>query len=132
MRHPALGKWEERLKALLDEVDDVLETKYGSIYPLHPARKKRGQTANKEQDGLFDIGSSFSPGFGSDIGRGYIVTIDMVTLAHIQSEIREKIERAAVRLIREKLRDYFPERELRVGRDGDVIKIYGDLSLGEA
>jgi hypothetical protein len=132
MRHPALGKWEERLKALLDEVDDVLETRYGGLYPLHPARKKRGQTANKEQDGLFDIGSSFSPGFGSDIGRGYIVTIDMVTLAHIQSEIREKIERAAVRLIREKLRDYFPERDLRVGRDGDVIKIYGDLSLGEA
>ena len=132
MKHPALGKWEKRLKELLDRVDDYLETAYGDLYPLHPARKKRGATANKEHDGLFDIGSSFTPGFGSDRGRGYVVTITLVTLARVPAEVVEKIETDAIRLIKEHLPEYFPERDLAVVKDGHLIKIIGDLSLGKA
>ena len=99
MRHPSLGAWEERLKRLLDEVDDFLENAYGRLYPLHPARKRRGTTANKEHDGLFDIGSTFTPGFGSARGRGYVVTVTMVTLARIPPDVIEKIEAEAIRMM---------------------------------
>ena len=132
MRHPAVGKWEKRLKALMDEVDDFLESRYGHLYPLHPARKKRGETANREHDGLFDIGSSFSAGFGSAVGRGYVVTITLVTLTHVPADVVDNIEKNAIRIIRNKLPAYFPDRDLNVVKDGHLIKIYGDLSLGKA
>ncbi len=131
MEHHALTKFNKQLKALFDEADDYLEEKYGGRYPLHPARAKRGTTANKETDGLFNVGASFTAGYGSEHGRGYVLDIDMVTLTNVSDEKEEEIEEDAVQFIRKRLPEYFPDRELQVHRDGRTFKISGDLSLGE-
>ncbi|MBO7222834.1 MAG: hypothetical protein J6V70_01715, partial [Kiritimatiellae bacterium] len=67
-----LEEWEERLYTLLREIDGALEDKYGKLYPLHPARPQRGETANPQYDGLFRITASYSAGYGSKLGPGYI------------------------------------------------------------
>src|SRR6056297_3944083 len=99
MEHHALSSFDKRLKAVFDAADDYLEEKYGSMYPLHPARVKRGATANKETDGLFNIGASFTAGYGSEHGRGYVIDVDMVTLTEVPDEVEEEIEEDAVRYI---------------------------------
>ncbi len=124
-----VDSWERKLKKLFDEIDDVIEERFGSLYDLHPARPRRGSTANREQDGLFDIGASFSAGFGSALGRGYVVDVDMVTLDRVPDSIRAHIEDQVVHLLREKLSIFFPDRYLDVKKDGSVFKIFGDLSL---
>lgn len=124
-----VDSWENKLKALFDEIDDELESRFGSLYNLHPARAKKGKTANKEQDGLFDIGASFSPGFGSEHGRGYVLDVDMMTLDHVPKEVQNHIEEIVVDLIKKKLPVFFPDRELEVKRDGNLFKIIGDLTL---
>jgi len=121
--------WEKKLKKLFDEIDDELEERFGAMYDLHPARAKRGATSNKEQDGLFDIGASFSAGFGSERGRGYVVDVDMITLDRVPVDVQMHIEELVAEKIREKLPKFFPGRELKVKRDGTVFKIIGDLSL---
>lgn len=130
MRHPKLIDFDRRMKRLFDEVDDYLEDRYGGNYPLHPARAARGTTANKEADGLFNIGASFSAGYGSTFGRGYVVDVEMVTLANVPENREEEITKVAIDQIRKLLPKYFPERHLEVDRDGRVFKIHGDLSLG--
>jgi hypothetical protein len=130
MRHSSLEIWEKKLKNILDELDDYLEEKYGGQYRLHPVRPGRGQTSSKSQDGLFDIVASFSLGAGSDYGKGYIVDVDMATLEHVPEKIRREIEDITLKKLREKLPEYFPGKNLKVNKDGNVIKIHGDLSLG--
>jgi hypothetical protein len=130
MRHPKLVEFERKLKALFDSIDDHLEQKYGDLFPLHPARARRGETSNKEQDGLFTIGANFSPGFGSEFGRGYVIEVRMVTLADVPDYVREQIEQEVADLAAEKLPYYLPGRKLTVDRDGRLYKIHGDLSLG--
>ena len=130
MRHPETLKWEERLKAIFDEIDDYLEDKYGSRFPLHPARARRGKAANREHDGLFNVGASFSIGLGSQYGPGYVVEVRMVTLSHVPDELRQGIEEEVVELIRRKLPERFPGRNLQVVRDNNLYKIRGDLGLG--
>ncbi len=130
MKHPKLADFESRLKKLFDEVDDYLEETYGGDYPLHPARPPRGETSNKESSGLFNVGAAFSAGFGSELGRGYVLDIDMVTLANVDEDKEERIIEDAVERIHDLLPKYFPERDLEVSRDGRVFKIHGDLSLG--
>jgi len=129
MRHH-LDKFESRLKQLFDEVDDYLEEKYGDRYPLHPARARRGVTGNKESDGLFNVGAAFSAGYGSEHGRGYVIDVNMVTLANVPDRVDEQIEEDAAQYIRKRLPDYFPDRTLEVKRDKHSFKISGDLSLG--
>lgn len=131
LRHPETLKWERKLKELFDEIDDYLETTYGNMYPLHPSRAKRGATSNKEHDGLFNVGATFSTGLGSDYGAGYVVEIRLVTLSKVPDDLREDIEEEVVSLINKKLPDHFPDKRLKVVRDGNVYKIYGDLSLGD-
>ena len=121
--------WEARLKRMFDEIDDEIEERFGKLYNLHPARPRRGATSNKEQDGLFDIGASFSAGFGSRFGRGYVLDIDMITLDRVPHAVRELIEQSVVDLIREKLPLHFPAKDLEVKRDRNIFKICGDLSL---
>ena len=130
MRHPKIDQWDRQLKILFDEIDDYLEQKYGALYPLHPNRASRGRTSNKESDGLFNIGADFSSGYGSRLGRGYVIDVDMVTLADVPESVREEIETEVVELVAERLPRFFPGRELSVSRDGRVYKIHGDLSLG--
>ena len=130
MPHPRTNEFDKKLKRVFDRVDDYLEKTYGGEYPLHPSRPHRGETSNKAQDGLFNVGASFSAGYGSEIGRGYVVDVDMVTLVHIPTDVREQIERDAVRKIEDYLEEEFPNRKLHVSKDRTPFKINGDLSLG--
>jgi hypothetical protein len=130
MRHPELEEWEKTLKKMFDEIDDYLEDKYGNLYPLHPNRAERGETSNKESDGLFNVGCAFSAGYGSEIGRGYVIEIHMSTLSEIPDEIKKIINKETIDIVRAKIRTFFPHRELDVKKDGNIYKIYGDLSLG--
>lgn len=131
IQHPALRQWEEKLKDILDALDDVLEETYGNRYDLHPARAKRGRTANKAHDGLFDIVASFTLGTGSRYGRGYVVDVDMATLEHVPEKVRSEIDAFTLKKLGETLPEHFPGKNLQVHKDGKVIKIHGDLSLGE-
>ncbi|MBN2445059.1 MAG: hypothetical protein JXJ04_27130 [Spirochaetales bacterium] len=128
--HSETLEWEKKLKRLFDEIDDYLETTYGDRYPLHPSRAKRGTTSNKEHDGLFNVGATFSIGLGSEFGPGYVIEIRLVTLSHIPDDLREEIEEKVVEQINIKLPQFFPDKNLKVVRDGTLYKIYGDLSLG--
>ena len=130
MRHPLLVEWEKSLKAIFDEIDDYLEEKYGDRYSLRPTRPRRGETSSKSQDGLFNIGVKFSPGYGSKYGRGYVIDVEMATFDLVPEDVQRQIELDVVRLVRKELPTRFPGRDLNVSRDGNVFKIYGDLSLG--
>ena len=129
MRGPEVEKWEQRLTEVFDEIDALLEGEYGEKFPLHPARKAQGQTANPAHDGLFNIGASFSAGYGSKLGPGYVVDVRMVTLRRIPHEVREEILERVASELRLRLPKAFPERVLHVARDGHGFRIYGDLSL---
>ena len=124
-----LEEWEERLYTLLREIDGALEDKYGKLYPLHPARPQRGETANPQYDGLFRITASYSAGYGSKLGPGYIFRVELVTFEMVPDTVRQTIESEAIQMAEDGLKRIFPERELSIARDGNVIKIYGDLSL---
>jgi len=123
-------EFDDRMKNLFDEVDGYIEDLYGDKYPLHPARPARGETANPEADGLFNIGANFTPGYGSELGRGYLVDVSMATLEKVDEDVRREIYEAAADKIRELLPIHFPERELRVRRDRNHFKIQGNFSLG--
>ncbi len=130
MQHHASRKIELSLRHLFGEVDAFLEDKFGDRYSLHPARAPRGTTSHYAHDGLFDVGASFSAGYGSRFGRGYVIDVRMVTLEWVPEAEREEIIDAAVEKVRELLPRYFPDRDLAVSRDRQVFKIHGDLSLG--
>ncbi|MBN1647421.1 MAG: hypothetical protein JW874_05255 [Spirochaetales bacterium] len=130
MRHPLLVEWENRMKKLFDEVDDFLEDKYGNAYSLHPNRASRGKTSNKEHDGLFNVGASFSAGFGSSYGRGYVIDVNMVTLENVPSEKESEIINDVVDQVKVRLPVFFPDRKLDIDKDGNVFKIHGDFQLG--
>jgi hypothetical protein len=128
--HPSLSDWEARLDKAIDELDHILEEKYGGSYKLHPVRRKRGTTIDPTHDGLFSIAAQFSLGIGSELGRGYIVDLKMVTLQDVKDSVRDEIEDFALGKLNEILPNYFATKNLGVVKDGNVIKITGDLSLG--
>ena len=130
MWHPKMAEFDDRLKKLFDEVDNYIEDRYGGRYPLHPMRPARGETSNPEADGLFNVGANFTPGFGSELGRGYIIDVSMSTLEKVADEVRREIYETVAHKVRELLPVHFPERDLRVRRDGNHFKILGDFSLG--
>ena len=127
----ALEAFEDRLHGVLSEIDGALEERWGARWPLHPARPPRGAAANPQYDGLFRVTAAFSAGFGSRLGPGYLFRVEMSTLADVPAAEREAIEAEAARLLREGLARVFPGRDLRVDRDGPVLKIHGDLSLAD-
>jgi hypothetical protein len=130
--HPKLAAFTETLEAMFRETDGELEDRFGDFFSLHPNRPRRGETGNPEMDGLFEIAPDFSPGFGSERGRGYIVSLRVATLERVPPEKFEILMTQAAELIRGKLPRYFPGRNLEVVRDGKRFKIIGDFSLGEA
>ena len=132
MWHPKMVEFDKRLKELFDEVDDYIEDLYGDKYPLHPRRPARGETSNPEADGLFNIGANFTPGFYSDLGRGYLIDVSISTLEKVCENVRREIYEAATEKVKELLPIYFPERDLSVQRDRNHFKIIGDFSLGTA
>lgn len=115
---------------MFDRIDAILEDKYHKHWRLRRNRPKRGETANPEADGLFNVGAIFTPGYGSEVGKGYLVDITLATDAPVQTEDLEEIELLVLDLLRRFLPEYFPERLLEVDRDGSMYKIHGDLSLG--
>lgn len=129
-RDPRVSAWEKRLQRVFDDIDHIMEDRYGDRYPLHPSRPERGETSNPSADGLFDLGAAFSAGYGSEHGRGYLVSIRLSTRARIPADVMEQIEQEVVGLLHEKLPVAFPNRTLQVERDGHSFKIIGDLSLG--
>jgi hypothetical protein len=125
----SLEDFEDRLHGVLSEIDGALEERFGSQWPLHPARPPRGAAANPQYDGLFRVTASFTAGYGSKFGPGYVFRVEASTLASVPESEREAIEEAAVALLREGLARAFPGRDLRVDRDVAGYKIHGDLSL---
>jgi len=131
MLHPSIKQWQKKLKNLMNELDDFLEDNYSNKFRLHPARQKRGKTSNKAQDGLFNIVANFSLGTGSDFGRGYIVDVHISTLENVSEKMITEIKMAALEKLRERISVHFPNKKLFVDLDGDLIKIHGNLNLGE-
>ena len=130
--HPKLKAFTDSLEALFQEVDEILEEHWEGAFPLHPNRPGRGETANPEMDGLFNIGPDFTAGLGSEKGRGYIISLRVATLDRVPPECFEAFITEAAWLIGERLPRYFPGRSLDVVRDGKRFKIIGDFSLGQA
>jgi hypothetical protein len=131
MPHPKTLAFDMRMKKLFDEVDDYIEDLYGDKYTLNPVRPARGETANPEADGLFYTGAFFTPGYGSEHGRGYLIEVIMSTPEKVDKETRREIYEAAADKVRELLPLHFPERHLSVRRDKNHFKIIGDFGLGE-
>ncbi|OGV37932.1 MAG: hypothetical protein A2X48_01300 [Lentisphaerae bacterium GWF2_49_21] len=121
--------WEGKLGGIFNEIDHLLEDRYGSLFPLHPVRPKRGRTANPESDGLFDVGASFTAGFGSAHGQGYVIEIRWSTLSKVSDDMKSEAENIIINVLGRRLPEEFPGRALKVVRDGHVLKITGDLSL---
>ncbi|MBR6022278.1 MAG: hypothetical protein IK066_07660 [Kiritimatiellae bacterium] len=126
-------RWEGRLKAVFDEIDAELEENAalgkGVGYRRHPVRLPAGVTSNPEDDGLFEVGASFTAGIGSERGPGYVVTARIATLEDVEPGVQERLEEEVVRMLREKLPEAFSGKGLEVVRDGGGWKIVGDLGL---
>ncbi|THB62498.1 MAG: hypothetical protein D6B26_07930 [Spirochaetaceae bacterium] len=120
---------DQRMQKMFREIDAELEGQFGSKFPLHPSRAPEGATSNPSMDGLFNVGATFSAGYGSEYGRGYVVDVHIVTLAKVSDEEKMEIYSAAVDLIKEKLPIFFPERDMKVKFDKNVYKIIGDFRL---
>ena len=129
MRTTKAKEWEFKLKRVFDEIDRALEAEYRGQFKHHPARPAEGKTSNPEMDGLFNVGASFSAGFGSRFGPGYVVDIRISTLQHVPNALKEELRDKVLDWLREKLPAAFPENELLVDKEGRHLRIYGDLSL---
>jgi hypothetical protein len=130
MKHYKQILIEDKLKKICDLVDDVLEDNYGDSFRLHPNRSKRGEAANKAYDGLFNITASFTAGYGSDLGRGYVLDLNLVTLENVPGEFLDRITREVKDLIAEELKRVFPDREMKIAIEENILKITGDFHLG--
>jgi hypothetical protein len=130
MDHPKMAEFDDRMKAMFDRVDAILEDRYEGTWTLRRNRPRRGETANPEADGLFNIGVFFDPGFGNRLRRGYLVEIVLATGEEVPPEKRQEIQDLVGDLLGRFLPEHFPERRLRVDREGGMLKIHGDLSLG--
>ncbi len=128
--HAKLRAFENQLKALFNEVDHRLEDRWGASFSTHPNRPRRGATSNPDMDGLFEIAPDFTPGLGTVMGRGYIISLRVATLEDVPAERFEAFMDESASVVKELLPRYFPERSLQVVRDGPRFKIIGDFSLG--
>lgn len=129
-------RWDAKLKAVFDEIDNELESLDGlrhlpRIHRMspHPVRPTAGETSNPEDDGILELGANYTVGIGSKYGPGYVVTIRVATLEEVEPEAYKMLEDTVVELLRQKLPAAFPGANLSVDRDGAVYKIHGDLSL---
>jgi hypothetical protein len=130
--HPKLIAFSGTLEDMFREVDEELEELWGESFPRHPNRPARGQTYNPGMDGLFNIAPDFTAGYGSQKGRGYIISVKVATLEKVSPAEREYLMALVSGLVQRKLPRFFPDRRLEIVRDGPVFKIVGDFSLGEA
>ena len=129
MRHRKAREWEKRLKTVFDEIDIELEAAYGERFDLHPARPEHGATSSREMDGLFNVGASYSAGFGSRLGPGYVVDIRLSTLQHIPRDLKLELRDRVQAMLIERLPLAFPGKEIHVDQERRHLRIHGDLSL---
>jgi len=129
MRHTKAKQWELRLKRIFDEIDAELERDYRHLFELHPARPSEGTTSNAEMDGLFNVGATYSAGFGSRFGPGYVVDIRLATLQRITKDLKLELRNQVQTMLIEKLPVAFPGKTLLVDRERKHLRIHGDLSL---
>jgi hypothetical protein len=129
VKNPLLQKWENKLQNIFDHIDHILEKKYGGKFRLKPNRPPHNQGVTPDTDGLFELGVSFSTGFGSEFGPGYVFQIRIATNEHIPNRFKKRVENEVVELLETKLPEAFPDRKLQIAKDGRVYKIYGDLDL---
>lgn len=129
MKNPLLQKWEDKLQSIFDRIDDQLEEKYGHLYPLRFNRPARGHGVTPDTDGLFELSVGFSLGIASELGPGYVFKVKLATMSRIPQEFTTKIENEVVDMLNAELPKAFPDKELKVAKDGKVYKIYGNLDL---
>ena len=129
MRHQKAKKWEQRLKNVFDQIDVELEGAYGDRFDLHPARPEHGTTSSREMDGLFNVGASYSAGFGSRLGPGYVVDIRLSTLQRIPNELNAELRDRVQAMLAAKLPEAFPGKKLHIDKERKHLRIHGDLSL---
>lgn len=129
MKNPLLEKWEDKLQKIFNHIDDILEQKYGHLYPLRPNRPQHKKGVTSDADGLFDLGVSFTVGLGSQLGPGYVFRVKLATLHRVPESLQEQLEDEVLGLLQVELPKEFPGKELKVSRDGQIYKIFGDLDL---
>ena len=129
MRHRKATEWEKRLKSVFDKIDIVLEQDYGTRFKLHPVRSPHGKTSSRSMDGLFNVGASYSAGFGSKYGAGYVVDIRLSTLERVPVEFKHELRDRVQAMLVEQLPAAFPCKVLRVDKERRHLRIHGDLSL---
>lgn len=123
--------WEQRLRQALDKVDAALEAKYGKEYPLRPNRPSHGTTSNPKYDGLFSVDAKFSLGLATGHGPNYVVELRAVTFKSIPANVWQDMLDIAQATLQASLVEAFPDRLLRVSRNGDYFHITGDLAFGK-
>lgn len=128
-RHPRAVEWERRLWALFREVDRVLEERYSGTWTRSDRRPAHGAIEDHESSGLFNVGATFSAGYGSAHGRGYVLQLSVGATRPPSPGERRALEQEAADLVREALPRFFPGQRLEVSRDGELWKIHGDLRL---
>ena len=116
---------------LCQALDNHLEDIYGDRYRLHPNRLRRGKGSNPSFDGLFSTSLAFTLGYGSEYGRGYVVNVEIRTLDRVSPDDRAEILAEVFSFISGNLAKYIPGQDLKIVRDGSLMKIVGDFSLGE-
>ncbi len=127
MTHPSRVALEKALKEISDRADDALEDAFGEKYNLHPNRMKRGTTPNKSSDGLFNAGFTFTPGYGSDHGRGYVLQFHISTLEKVPKGVYQEFETFTVEYITSILGDYFKQDVVTLVRENTHYKLIGDF-----
>ena len=80
-------------------------------------------------DGLFNVGASYSAGFGSRFGPGYVVDIRVATLERIPRPFKRELREQVQEMLIKKLPDAFPGKKINVDRERNHLRIHGDLSL---
>lgn len=129
MRHRKAVEWEKKLKSVFDEIDGELERRYDGHFKLHPLRAPQGGTSNPETDGLFNVGASYSAGFGSKLGPGYVVEIRLSTLEPVPLKLKTEVREQVRKMLAEKLPFAFPGKQLFVEKEMNHLRIHGDLGF---
>ncbi|AWG42494.1 hypothetical protein CR532_00490 [Candidatus Borreliella tachyglossi] len=125
-----ISKFEELENVLFGiclDVDSALEDEFGSAYEIHPNRPSRGRAANGLLDGLFRVTTSFTPGYGSRFGRGYLIIIEIITLDVVDIEFSRRVVERGIKVFGEKLDEKFPAKKVFIVHDINVYKIIGDF-----
>lgn len=130
--HPKQIQLEQKLRDMADDLDHYLEERFEGLYPLHPNRLPRGKAASVAYDGLFSTGTQFTPGYGSEHGRGYVLSVEIRTLCPVDEKDRKAVEEASREYIEQIIPRYLPGRTVELKRDGSVYKLVGDFSLGSS